>query len=76
MTEVTLTDMEAGQTGKVASVQGGHGFRRRLEALGIRPGMNITKVRVQIIHVPSIVKIGTSQIAIGFGMARRVLVEV
>jgi ferrous iron transport protein A len=76
MTEVTLTDMEAGQTGKVASVQGGHGFRRRLEALGIRPGMKITKVSGQIMHGPIIVKIGTSQIAIGFGMARRVLVEV
>lgn len=76
MTKVTLTDMQAGQAGKVACVHGGHGFRARLEALGIRPGMKITKVSGQIMRGPIIVKIGNSQVALGFGMARRVLVEI
>ncbi len=76
MTKITLTEMTAGQTGKVARVHGGHGFRARLEALGIRPGMKITKVSGQIMRGPIIVKIGNSQLAIGFGMARRVFVEV
>jgi ferrous iron transport protein A len=38
--------------------------------------MEITKVSGQIMRGPIIVKIGNSQVAIGFGMARRVLVEI
>ena len=76
VTELRLTKMQTGQTGKVTRVHGGHGFRRRLEAMGIRPGMRVTKVSGQIMRGPIIVKIGQSQIAIGFGMAHRVFVEV
>jgi len=76
VTELRLTDMQAGQTGKVTRVHGGHGFRRRLEALGMRPGMKVTKVSGQIMRGPIVVKIGNTQIAIGFGMAYRVFVEV
>ncbi len=76
MDSMTLANMEAGQTGKVTSVRGGHGFRARLDALGIRPGMKITKVSGQIMRGPIIVKVGNSQVAIGFGMARHILVEV
>ena len=68
--------MQAGQTGKVTRVRGGHGFRRRLEAMGIRPGMTVTKVSGQIMRGPIIVKVGHSQIAIGFGMAHHIFVEV
>ncbi|KPL14272.1 iron transporter FeoA [candidate division WOR_3 bacterium SM1_77] len=67
--------MHAGETGKVVEVNGGHGFKKRLEAMGIRPGMKITKISGQIMRGPVIVKVGTAQIAIGFGMARRVVVE-
>lgn len=76
MKSVTLANMEPGQTGKVTQVHGGHGFKARLEALGIRPGMELTKVSGQIMRGPIIVKIGNSQVAIGFGMARRVHVQV
>jgi ferrous iron transport protein A len=71
-----LVEMEAGQVGKVVEVDGGHGFRKRLEALGIHPGMKITKISSQFMRGPVIVKVGATQIAIGFGMARRVLVEI
>lgn len=70
-----LTEMHAGETGKVVEVNGGYGFKKRLEAMGIRPGMKITKISGQIMRGPVIVKVGTTQIAIGFGMARRVVIE-
>ena len=76
MRRVTLANMEAGQSGKVTQVRGGRGFKARLEALGIRPGIKITKVSGQIMRGPIIAKIGNSQVALGFGMARHVLVEI
>ncbi len=76
MAAVDLTRMKAGQWGKVIEIHGGHGMTRRLEAMGIRPGVKITKISSQIMRGPVIVKTGNTQVAIGFGMARRVLVEV
>ena len=74
--QVTINKMLAGQTGRVIGIHGGHHFIRRLEGLGIRPGCKITKVSSMVFHGPSTVKIGRSQLAIGFGMANRVIVEV
>jgi ferrous iron transport protein A len=70
-----LTDMNDGKTGRVVMVRGGHGLRARLDAIGIRPGVNITKVSGQLMHGPVIVRIGATQVAIGFGMARHITVE-
>ena len=72
----SLTDMTAGQSGKVVRVDGGHGLQSRLEAMGIRPGVKITKISGQIMRGPVIVKAGTTQVAIGFGMASRVIVDI
>jgi len=76
MPNLSLDRMHAGQTGKVLRVDGGYGFKKKLEALGIRPGTEITKVSSQIMRGPVIVRVGMTQIAIGYGMARRVVVEI
>jgi Fe2+ transport system protein FeoA len=69
-----LTQMQAGEVGHVAKLHGGHGFTRRLGALGIHPGMKITKVSSQIMRGPVIVRVGAT--TIGYGMARHVLVDI
>ncbi|UCD19579.1 MAG: ferrous iron transport protein A [candidate division WOR-3 bacterium] len=76
MGRISLTEMEEGSEGSVTSIEGGHGLRARLDAMGIRPGVNITKVSGQFMRGPIIVRVGTTQIAIGFGMATRIIVEV
>lgn len=76
MRGIPLTEMGSGQIGKVAGVQGGRGIQTRLNAMGIRPGVQITKVSGQFMRGPIIVRIGSTRIAIGFGMARRIIVEV
>lgn len=76
MKNIPLTEMEAGTKGSVIGVEGGKGLRMRLDALGIHPGVKITKVSGQLMRGPIIVRVGSTQIAIGFGMATRVIVEV
>ena len=71
-----LTQLKSGQKGTVVEMQGGVGFSRRLEAMGIRPGKKITKTSAQFWRGPQIVEVGNSRVAIGFGMAKRILVEV
>ena len=72
--QITMDQMETGQTGKVIEILGGHGFKRRLQALGIRSGKSITKISSMFMRGPVTIQIDNTQIAIGFGMASKILV--
>ena len=70
-----LNRMEAGQSGIVVQIQGGRGLTNRLSALGIRPGQRITKVSSMFMRGPVTIQVGNAQVAIGFGMASKIIVE-
>jgi len=72
---IDLTQMRRGERGKVVDIQGGWGLLRKLEALGIKPGKEIVKVSSQLMRGPITIRVGNTQVAIGFGMARRIIVE-
>ena len=72
---VTLRQMQSGQSGKVVEIQGGHGLVNRLSALGIRPGKKITKVSSMLMRGPVTIQSGNTRIAVGFGMANKIIVE-
>ena len=73
--QTTLARMKSGQTGTVVHIAGGHGLIRRLQALGIRPGKRITKVSSMFGRGPVTINVDRSQIALGFGMADKILVD-
>lgn len=73
--QLTLAEMRTGQTGTVVGVLGGHGLIRRLDALGIRPGKKVTKLNSTLFRGPVILRADSTQVAVGFGMARRIVVE-
>jgi ferrous iron transport protein A len=73
--QIALVQMKNGQSGVVVEIQGGHGATRRLSALGIRPGKRITKVSTMLMRGPVTIQTDNSEVAIGFGMARKVMVK-
>ncbi len=73
---IDLTQMRPGESGVIEQLSGGCGLVRRLQSMGIREGKKITKVSSHFWRGPQTAEIGNSQIAIGFGMAKRILVEV
>jgi ferrous iron transport protein A len=72
---VTLRQMQSGQSGKVVQIQEGFGLVNRLSALGIRPGKRITKVSSMLMRGPVTIQSGNTQVALGFGMANKIIVE-
>ena len=74
--QLTLADMKTGQTGTVVGVLGGHGLIQRLDALGIRPGKKVTKLSSTLFRGPVMLRVNNTQVAVGFGMARKIIVEV
>ncbi len=72
----TLSQIEAGQTGTIMQILGARGLIQRLEALGIRPGKKVTKVSSMLFRGPVTLRVNHTQVAIGFGMANKILVEI
>ena len=73
---MSLANMRAGQTGTVVQIDGGHGMMHRLDKLGIRAGKKVQKVTGQLIRGPVIVNQENTRVALGFGMAQRIWVEI
>ena len=74
--QLSLGKMQAGQSGVVAEIDGGQRLRKRLDAMGIRPGKRITKISSMMLRGAVTLQVGNSQVAIGFGMANKILVDV
>ena len=72
---ITLSHLDAGRSGKVVQIHGGQGMINRLGALGIRPGKKVTKVSSMFMRGPITIRVGNAQVAIGFGMAKRIVVD-
>ncbi|MBN3040035.1 MAG: ferrous iron transport protein A [Candidatus Omnitrophica bacterium] len=72
---ISIAQLKDGQDAKVISVCGGINCRRRLESLGLREGTHIKKIKGLFNHGPVIIKAGHTQIALGKGLAQKVMVE-
>ena len=76
MNQITLNKLNKGEEGKVINFNGGRGVGNKLNALGIRKGKRITKISDSFIGGPVTVKIDNAKVAIGQGMAAKIIVEV
>lgn len=76
METMNLTQMESGQSGEVVIIEGGRNMTGRLSVMGIRVGVTVTKITSQLMRGPVSIQVGGTQLAIGYGMARRIIVEV
>ncbi len=72
----TIATMKPGERAIVLDVGGGRRMIERLAVLGIRPGKQVTKVSSMLLSGPVTVEVDRSQVAIGFHVASRILVDV
>lgn len=73
---ISIADMRHDQTGIVVQINAGYGLVRRLETMGICHGVTITKRSAQLLRGPVTVQVGRAELALGFGIAQRIMVEV
>lgn len=74
--QLPLTELETGRTAVIVSLGGGHGVQQRLRFLGILEGQRVRKVsRIGKIG-PVVVLVHRTQVAVGHGMAKKILVQV
>ncbi|MHA1617449.1 MAG: FeoA family protein [Candidatus Njordarchaeales archaeon] len=70
-----LSSLPTGTRGRIVSINGGWGARQRLYEMGVYPGVEIVVVENRGVG-PIIVESKGGKIAIGRGLARKILVEV
>lgn len=72
----TLASVEPGQKVKVIEVKGGWGMRQKLCELGIFPDQIVTLASASLWKGPVLVQTNSNEVALGRGVARKVIVEV
>lgn len=74
--QLLLTELETGETAVIVSLGGGHGIRHRLGSLGILEGQRIRKISKIGKAGPVVLLVNRAQVAVGHGMAEKILVQV
>jgi ferrous iron transport protein A len=76
MSEKTLIELQPNTEGEIASIKGGNKLRSRLRSLGLTEGQKIKKLSKLRMGGPVIIDVHRAQVAIGRGMAGKILVKV
>jgi len=75
MNKRDLTQIKKGESVNVVEINGGQKFRDKVDAVGLRVGSRIIKISAQVLSGPITIKIGNTKLAIGHGMAKKILVD-
>ena len=70
-----LIDVATGKIVKVAKIEGGKNFLEKADSLGLRTGVKVIKLSTQMMNGPVTIKIGNMKVALGRGMAKKILVS-
>ena len=76
MTVLSLNKMARGESGLIRDIRGGYNFVRRMESMNVRVGKRITKLSTVFGRGPITIQVDHTQLALGYGMTGRILVEV
>ena len=76
MRKLSLLQMRANQKGKVLEITGGIGLVNRLMSMGIYKGKEIAKLSQFALRGPVAIKVNRSVLALGHGMASKIILEI
>jgi len=72
---LALSELRAGQSGKIQFIRGGHNVLQRLLDMGLTPGTKVTLIKAAPFGGPIEIFVRGSKLAIGHGIATKVFVD-
>jgi len=75
MKKVSLVHLKPNHKGRILEILGGSGLQNRLMSMGIYIGKEITKLSYVGLRGPVVIRVGRSVLALGHGMAQKIIVE-
>lgn len=76
MKKISLVQMKASHKGKIIEITGGNALESRMMSMGIYPGREIIKLSNFALRGPVTIKIGRTVVALGYGVAGKIVVAV
>ena len=73
---VSLVEMAVGESGIIKELKGGFGLNQKLENMGLRIGTKVKKINKPWRKGPVVVQSGNSQLALGYGISQKIMLEV
>ncbi len=71
----TLNEFPLGKKAIIKEISGGYGLEKKLDAMGLQIGKEIEKTSRQWGRGPVTIRFGNTEIAVGHGMAEKILIE-
>lgn len=75
MQKIDLVRFDVNKKGIIIDILGGWGMKEKLEKLGIRMGSEVVKISSNILRGPVVIEVGHTKVAIGYGMAKKIIVK-
>jgi len=75
MRKISLAQLKANHKGKVVEVLGGGNLQNKLTNIGVHKGKEVTKLSHIGLRGPVVIKVGRGILALGHGVAAKVMVE-
>jgi Fe2+ transport system protein FeoA len=75
MRKVALTHVKADYKAKVVEITGGSSLHHRLMSMGVYKGREVTKLSHIGLRGPVVIKVGRGILALGHGVAAKIMVE-
>jgi Fe2+ transport system protein FeoA len=75
MKKISLVQMKADSRGKVVEISGGSNLVSRLMNMSVFKGKEVTKLSYVGLRGPVVIKVGRSILALGHGVAAKIIVE-
>ena len=72
----SLIELKSKESGIIKQIQGGKRLNEKLSSLGVYINKNITKISGALLQGPVVIRIDKMEIALGRGMASKILVEI
>ncbi|MBM3248552.1 MAG: ferrous iron transport protein A [Candidatus Omnitrophica bacterium] len=76
MRKISLVSLEPNRKGRVVEILGGASLNNKLMSMGLYIGKEITKLSHIGLRGPVVIKVGRSILALGHGMASKIMVEI
>lgn len=75
MKKASLVHLKPDHKGKIVEISGGSGLQNRLMSMGLYVGKEIIKLSYVGLRGPVVIRVGRSVLALGHGMAAKIIVE-
>lgn len=75
MRKVSLVHLKPDHKGRISEIHGGAGLQNRLMSMGVYAGKEVVKLSYVGLRGPVVIRVGRSVLALGHGMAQKIMVE-